>query len=353
MKAISNVSMYKKQLPKFLIPFASRQGKILFNEALNEGNMENFFELSEQYVTQSRPIDCAVSSLVMVLNSLGIDPGKQWKGPWRWFSEELLNCVGDAEKGISLHQFLQISLCNKTWGMGFYTKSAMMPPSETLICGQHTEKILYRSASLDTFRNAVIAGSRQSKFYVVVNNSRKALGQSGEGHYSPVAGYHSASDMCLILDVARFKYPAYWCSVKLLYEAIEREDPVSLKSRGFVCVSRSKKHFSQICSRHLDVISLKKIGRPVDLELIRTGHPDLLPVVFRMFYDLYEGIGNENDILEEIQMYPDFAVDPKLEMLVNELNPGIKNTSKLLIGSFMKNPGEISKYFRERLGILK
>ena len=31
----------------------------------------------------------------MVLNALHIDPGRQWKGPWRWFHEELLDCCKD------------------------------------------------------------------------------------------------------------------------------------------------------------------------------------------------------------------------------------------------------------------
>ena len=40
---------------------------------------------------------------------------------------------------------------------------------------------------------------------VVVSYSRKQLGQTGDGHYSPIGGYHRASDQVLILDVARFK----------------------------------------------------------------------------------------------------------------------------------------------------
>ena len=345
--------MYKKQLPRFLIPFASVKGKSLFKEALNEGNMDNFFELSEQYVTQSRPIDCAVSSLVMVLNSLGIDPGKQWKGPWRWFSEELLACVGNTEKGVSLNEFLQLALCNKTWGMGFYTDSQPTPASELQTCMEHTNKILYRSSSLDTFRTAIIAGSRQSKFYIVVNNSRKVLGQSGDGHFSPIAGYHSKSDMCLILDVARFKYPAYWCSVQLLYEAIKKEDPVSLKTRGFVCVSRSIKHFSQICARPLDVISLRKLGRQADLEMVKTGCPDLFPLVFRMYFDLYDGGVDDGSINQEIGMYEDVPLHPKLVSMIDEMNPTVKNSARLLTGCFSSRPGTIASSFRERLGIIK
>jgi hypothetical protein len=35
--------------------------------------------------------------------------------------------------------------------------------------------------------------------------SRKALGQTGDGHFSPIGGYHRGRDLVLLMDVARFK----------------------------------------------------------------------------------------------------------------------------------------------------
>jgi glutathione gamma-glutamylcysteinyltransferase len=40
--------------------------------------------------------------------------------------------------------------------------------------------------------------------------SRKVLGQTGDGHFSPVGGYHPGKDLALIMDTARFKYPPHW-----------------------------------------------------------------------------------------------------------------------------------------------
>jgi glutathione gamma-glutamylcysteinyltransferase len=45
---------------------------------------------------------------------------------------------------------------------------------------------------------------------VIAAYNRAGLGQSGGGHFSPLAGYHAASDLTLVLDVARFKYPPHW-----------------------------------------------------------------------------------------------------------------------------------------------
>lgn len=40
---------------------------------------------------------------------------------------------------------------------------------------------------------------------LVVSYSRQAMRQTGDGHFSPVGGYDAASNMVLVLDVARFK----------------------------------------------------------------------------------------------------------------------------------------------------
>lgn len=39
--------------------------------------------------------------------------------------------------------------------------------------------------------------------HLVVSYSRRTLGQTGDGHFSPVGGYHAGRDLVLILDVVR------------------------------------------------------------------------------------------------------------------------------------------------------
>merc|ERR1719453_675524 len=69
---------------------------------------------------------------------------------------------------------------------------------------------------------------------LVCNFSRAALGQTGEGHFSPIAAYHEKSDSVLILDVARFKYPPFWVPLRLLWRAMLQPDPETELSRGWV-----------------------------------------------------------------------------------------------------------------------
>jgi glutathione gamma-glutamylcysteinyltransferase len=72
--------------------FSSFTGKAIFREALLAGNMETYFALAAQFRTQEEPAFCGLSTLVMVLNALEVDPKKVWKGPWRFYHENMLDC---------------------------------------------------------------------------------------------------------------------------------------------------------------------------------------------------------------------------------------------------------------------
>ena len=47
----------------------------------------------------------------------------------------------------------------------------------------------------------------------------------GDGHFSPIGGYHPDSDLVLILDTARFKYPPHWVKLATLCESMKALDP--------------------------------------------------------------------------------------------------------------------------------
>ena len=82
------MSFYRRPLPSHLIAFASPEGRQLFSECLQAGGLENYFVLSEQFITQSEPAYCGLTTLTMMLNTLAVDPQRNWKGPWRWYTEE-------------------------------------------------------------------------------------------------------------------------------------------------------------------------------------------------------------------------------------------------------------------------
>lgn len=72
---------------------------------------------------------------------------------------------------------------------------------------------------------------------LVVSYCRKTLGQTGSGHFSPIAAFDKSSDSVLILDTARFKYGAHWAKLPLVYDAMEPVDDASGRSRGYALLS--------------------------------------------------------------------------------------------------------------------
>lgn len=206
---------YRRPLPDLCISFNSDEGKKIFTEALLSGHMESYFGLAAQFRTQDEPAFCGLSTLVMVLNTLEVDPWRVWKGPWRWYHEQMLDCCLPLEevekKGINLEQFACLATCNTL-------KVRMVRVDE--------------DASLDEFREIIRTRSRQTREVVVTSYSRQTVGQTGDGHFSPIGGYHPDRDLALILDVARFKYPPHWVSVPLLFEAMHKLDP---ETSTFIC----------------------------------------------------------------------------------------------------------------------
>nr|CAH8832843.1 unnamed protein product [Trichobilharzia regenti] len=213
---------YRRPLPRHCISFSSPEGKRIFREALLSGHMETYFCLASQFCTQEEPSYCGLASLVMVLNALGLDPGRVWKSPWRWYHESMLTCCLPQDvltKGITLDDFVKIGRC---YGL---------------------DVDLHRVSSensLSHFREMVTKmTSGLSEGYLVVCYSRSALGQTGTGHFAPVGGYHPQRELVFLFDTARFKYPPHWVSLTKLWESMNQVDPATQLPRGFVVLRKA------------------------------------------------------------------------------------------------------------------
>lgn len=319
--------------------FASESGKQMFREAMDEGNLEIFFCLSQAYSTQVEPAYCGLSSLAMALNALGIDPLRTWKvrrihacsavftnlsllnefrlqllfsfpfffcllgrakkGPWRWFSESLFDCwcvhflelnlifekkkkkrkkkrkekkrriwsmcvhvvrVGSVdlervkEVGVTLLQVACLARCNGATTETKRAGSEGIHDSELAgLCvstcqgirigardGETTlkEAVKWEKGSFAEFESDVRNSCRSGERVVICSYSRRVLGQTGDGHFSPIGGYNEARKEVLLLDVARFKYPPHWCSIETVYEAMLSVDGATGHSRGWLILSK-------------------------------------------------------------------------------------------------------------------
>ncbi|KAG2719250.1 hypothetical protein I3760_03G258900 [Carya illinoinensis] len=152
--------LYRRVLPSPpAIDFASHEGKKLFIEAIQSGTMEGFYRLISFFQTQSEPAYCGLASLSMVLNSLAIDPGRKWKGPWRWFDESMLDCCEPLEKvkvtGISFGKLVCLAHC----------------------AGAKVEAFRTNQSTLEDFRKHVMRCSVSDDCHVISSYDRLALKQ--------------------------------------------------------------------------------------------------------------------------------------------------------------------------------
>jgi len=228
-----------RPLPPSCVDWQSPKGRLLFAQALAAGTMECYFPLAAQFVTQGEPAYCGPATLAQVLNALNIDPGRVWKGPWRWYVDSMLDsCVSPKvmqTEGISLSSFVCLARCNGT--AATFLRPPPLPNAFADSSFFESEPV---TSSLSKFRDALrISARSQSGPFVVAAYAREALGQTGIGHYSPIGGYHEELDMVLLLDVARFKYPPYWVSVKDLHKAMMSIDSATGLPRGYVTINRS------------------------------------------------------------------------------------------------------------------
>lgn len=241
--AAPSSSFHKRVLPSTLVSLSSPRGKVLFREALALGGMESFFPLSEQFITQSEPALCSLSSLAMVLNALSFDPKKIWKGAWRWVSEDMLRC--DAAHACG-HSFEKI----KSGGMDFNEFESLANCHGVQIQSNRAIQSSTKSYTegLEKFRNDVkaISSSDLAKAFLIVNFSRKHIAQTGSGHFSPIGGYHSDKDLVLVMDTARFKYPPFWVPTEELWKSMSPVDTNTGQERGYFKIFSTSTKYSEV-----------------------------------------------------------------------------------------------------------
>ncbi len=215
-------TLYMRPLPDSLAALDSTDGRTAFQRALLAGTLEGYFRLAQQFHTQADPAFCGLGSLVCALNALGIDPGRRWKGSWRWFSEELLDCCKSLDEvrrsGITLDEAACLARCSGA------TATVHRAVSQ---------------ANADSFRADLrTAATAADGPVLIVNYSRSAVGQTGTGHFSPIGGFDAATDRALVLDTARFKYPPHWMPVELLFRAMQERDVDTGEARGWLLLRK-------------------------------------------------------------------------------------------------------------------
>lgn len=272
-----------------IVPYNSLLGKQYLIDSLVENTSSSYMSLMEHYCNQDDPAYCGITTLMMICNSLYIDPKIiRWKySGWRYYGNEdmmltlhpCINPIRIQRNGINMEQFYRLSQCQNLYTImkrpisinssnTTTNRSNSSSSSSSSSTSEAFDPNKRFECSVDEFRNDIIRVLTSSSSVssssdedphiddyqqydndcrIVVSFSRGVLQQTGDGHYSPIAAYHQKSDTCLVLDVARFKYQPYWVPIPLLYKAMIPSDSHTKQSRGWFLLqkrNRSPSHRS-------------------------------------------------------------------------------------------------------------
>lgn len=292
-------TFYKVKEPSEGINFKSDESKQLFLEALQEKMANPFFELSDQFTTQTYGSYCGPTNISIILNSMGIDPHLVFFRNWRWYTESNIHGC-DIERvhnhGMTITDLKYILECNQI-------KTKLYRPIcentaqyianidiKSLFNKKNYEKLLlfddlskfkwstlkestlnkaiekgenivfFNLVNEDFFRSCILASTLFNNFYILCNIHRSQLGQEGGGHYLPVMAYHIKKDYVLIFDCARFKYNSRWQKVSILFNSLNGLDRVTSNTRGFIIAEKPKKKtINYITNNQIKIIDEKYI----------------------------------------------------------------------------------------------
>jgi len=229
-----------------LTPFASDEGLARLARAEAKAN---FAALANQFEAEYLGAFCGPASAAMVLNAAFEDTSALPHDRSRFHADDLKYMPPGADP--SLGRFTQDSViekAKKTRGQvlgepvtingksvrdfGFQLRQL----DELLHANGLATKIVIVDDALPeaTVRAELVEALGQRGRYVIVGFQRKALGEPGFGHISPLGAYDKASDSFLMLDVNPVHVDWMWVPAAALVKAMRTFDTV--ENRGYIIV---------------------------------------------------------------------------------------------------------------------
>lgn len=212
--------------PETLLPLPAEQVALQTAEgqALLRGAeaAADYGPLSIHFLTQDTPTYCGPASVAMVLNASGIARPPRSNGePYSLFDQQnVFNAQARKVKAPALVRKDGLTLEQLAGFFEAHNAAVTLTRADTL--------------TVEAFRDTAIRTLSTEGEFMVVNYLRSAMGQETGGHISPLAAYDADTDMFLILDVARYKYPPMWVGAAELHSAMNT--PAGPHTRGFVVV---------------------------------------------------------------------------------------------------------------------
>jgi hypothetical protein len=215
------LSLERLPVPSNLITLSSSEGEALFESSSHQ----SFWQLMPFFTTQKNLTYCGPASATMSLNALNIAaPISPTYAPFKlfdqtnFFTPDVLEIITPTQVNIRGASIQELSGAIKTFGVDV--------------------SMTYGTESTEEkFRQAASTAVSSSNQFVIVNFYRKHIQENGGGHFSPLAAYDKKTDRFLLLDVARYKYPAVWVKTTDLYKAISlNKEGKPDKIRGYMII---------------------------------------------------------------------------------------------------------------------
>ena len=229
-----------------LTPFNSDEG--LARLARSDARV-NFAALANQFEAEYLGAFCGPASAAMVLNAVFEDSAELPHDRSRFRPDDLKNIPPGLDP--SLGRFTQDSVIEKAKK----TRSQVLGEPVT-INGKEKHDFGFQLRQLDEMLQAnglntrmvvvddalpeaqvhadLLDSLRQRGHYVIVAFQRKALGEPGFGHISPLGAYDRASDSFLMLDVNPTTVGWMWVPSAALVKAMRTFDTV--ENRGYILI---------------------------------------------------------------------------------------------------------------------
>ena len=206
------------------------QDPLGFQRLIESDARTDYGPLAQTFLTQANLAYCGVASATMVLNSLSVPPPPAaGLGSYRYWTQE--NLLPAAAGRSPLTATLVASR-----GMTLVELDQLLAALGVTVRRLHGDQL-----SLAALRSLMVRSLADPSDRLIVNVERSALGQGRGGHISPVGAYHASSDSVLLLDVARYRFPAAWIPLADLWRSMRTLDTQSGRARGLVIVSPAAK----------------------------------------------------------------------------------------------------------------
>ena len=189
---------------------------------------QDYFRYQQGWDTQINQAYCAVATSVALLNSLREEEGISLPQDPTYdphpFATQASVFNGCTEKNVIVNNGTYDGIVQSPGGLSMSQTTALLEcwlPGTWTVTAHHVDPLTF---SIDDVRADLQQALKNPDARVVINYDRSSVNQLGGGHWSPLGSYSSDLDAFLVMDVAKYKYPAVWIPLTTLYNSISTYD---------------------------------------------------------------------------------------------------------------------------------